>query len=140
MAEKKRKRRTLKEIRVIREGLLKTVNAAETVTLSQLVSDHGSTIGVRNTPSDKNLVKKQLDRLAKSGQIEFVKVGRDLVARTPSASSQEGELALASSNGRPNLAVIRSYAILLEEVAKTLQGQIRTLIRMVEKATEGEGG
>ena len=143
---KKRNRRTLNEIRSIRQQLLTTVGQHGRLTLSQLVGEHGESIGVRNTPSDKNLVKKQLDRLAKSGRIDFVKVGRDLVAKAQREESASSEIrtgesfpaTATSGNGQrgtdSDLAVIRAYAIQLEEFAKTLQGQIRTLVRMVEKA------
>lgn len=134
---KKRKRRTLNEIRAIREQVLETVNSKGQITLSQLVGEHGEEIGVKNTPSDKNLVKKQLDRLAKSEKINFVKMGRDLVAQAiePETAGAAGEL---SDNGfeKADLSVIRAYAVQVEEFAKTLQGQIRTLVRMVEKATD----
>ncbi len=125
----KRKRRTLNEIRQIREQLHVTVEDAGTITLSQLVGKHGGKIGVKNTPSDKNLVKKQLDQLAKDGKIEFVKMGRDLVAKALTANGDGGV-----PEGPLDLAVIRAYAVQVEEFAKTLQGQIRTLVRMVEKA------
>ncbi len=127
----KRKRRTLNEIRKIRELLHVAVEDAGTITLSQLVGKHGSRIGVKNTPSDKNLVKKQLDQLAKEGKIEFVKIGRDLVAKKLEESNGAGGI----PEGPLDLAVIRAYAVQVEEFAKTLQGQIRTLVRMVEKAT-----
>lgn len=126
----KRKRRTLNEIRKIRELLHETVEGAGTITLSQLVGKHGGRIGVRNTPSDKNLVKKQLDQLAKEDKIEFVKIGRDLVAK---AKESNGDADLPE--GPLDLGVIRAYAVQVEEFAKTLQGQIRTLVRMVEKAS-----
>ncbi len=137
---KKRKRRTLNEIRKIREELLSTVNRVGQITLSQLVGEHGESIGVKDTPSDKNLVKKQLDHLAKLNQLDFVKMGRDLVAKpkeseaaaAPAAAAADapGEAAASTSD----LSVIRAYAVQVEEFAKTLQGQIRTLVRMVEKA------
>lgn len=128
----KRRRRTLNEIRKIRELLHVTVEDAGTITLSQLVGRHGGRIGVKNTPSDKNLVKKQLDQLAKEGKIEFVKVGRDLVAKAKPDSNGDGP---ALPEGPLDLAVVRAYAVQVEEFAKTLQGQIRTLVRMVEKAS-----
>ncbi len=136
---KKRKRRTLNEIRKIREQLLETVNSVGRITLSQLVGEHGAKIGVKDTPSDKNLVKKQLDLLAKNDEIEFVKVGRDLVANpmpeeTPGAG--DGSEAALNMLIPTDLSVIRAYAVQVEEFAKTLQTQIRTLVRMVEKANE----
>jgi len=135
---KKRKRRTLNEIRKIREQLLETVNSVGRITLSQLVGEHGAKIGVKDTPSDKNLVKKQLDLLAKGSEIEFVKVGRDLVAN-PMPEESAGSGSNGSEGGLDmmvptDLSVIRAYAVQVEEFAKTLQTQIRTLVRMVEKA------
>ncbi len=134
---KKRKRRTLNEIRKIREQLLETVNSVGRITLSQLVGEHGAKIGVKDTPSDKNLVKKQLDLLAKGDEIEFVKVGRDLVANPmPEESPGTGDGDAANLLIPTDLSVIRAYAVQVEEFAKTLQAQIRTLVRMVEKANE----
>ncbi len=137
---KKRKRRTLNEIRKIREQLLETVNSVGRITLSQLVGEHGAKIGVKDTPSDKNLVKKQLDLLAKGDEIEFVKVGRDLVANPmPEEAPGTGDgsdAAFADMLIPTDLSVIRAYAVQVEEFAKTLQTQIRTLVRMVEKANE----
>lgn len=136
---KKRKRRTLNEIRKIREEVLATVNRVGQITLSQLVGEHGENIGVKDTPSDKNLVKKQLDRLARQNQLEFVKMGRDLVAK-PNPAEETSKAAEVLGSEPPaagnDLSVIRAYAVQVEEFAKTLQGQIRTLVRMVEKATE----
>ena len=142
---KKRKRRTLNEIRKIREELLATVNRVGQMTLSQLVGDHGDRIGVKDTPSDKNLVKKQLDQLAKRDKLEFVKIGRDLVARpTETAEAAAPAPALVAGPAPPsttgaaetNLSVIRAYAVQVEEFAKTLNGMVRTLARMVAKAAE----
>ncbi|MFQ5738042.1 MAG: hypothetical protein ACE5JX_03445 [Acidobacteriota bacterium] len=143
---KKRKRRTLSEIRNIREQLLIAVEQDGKVTLSQLVARHGIKIGVKNTPSDRNLVKKQLDQLAQTNQIQFGKVGRDLVAqsrtqRPETAVKSPPVVAAAAPAPAPvqqvppaNLSAIRAYAVQLEEFAKTLTAEIQTLVRMVEKA------
>ncbi len=121
---KKRSRRTLVEIRQIRDQAKAMVDKHGELTLSQLIGLYGSSLGVRDTPSDKNLVKKQLDRLAGSGEIDFLKVGRDLVAKTKSDSVEE-------SQDPPSLAALRIYALQVEEFSKTLQSQVRTLGRMV---------
>lgn len=147
MQKEKRKRRTLAEIHEIRDQLLSIVERHERLTLSQIVSSFGKVVGVKNTPSDKNLVKKQLDRLAKDGQINFIKTGRDLVATKRGDRPGSGEAQLIQTEEgiqltqgdrvlAPNLAAIRAYAQQLDEFARTLQGQIRTLIRMIERATE----
>ncbi len=127
----KRRRRTLVEIRQIRDQVKSMVDKHGELTLSQLVGRYGNLLGVRDTPSDKNLVKKQLDRLSSSGEIDFTKVGRDLVAKTRSETVEEPQ-------GPPSLSALRTYARQVEEFAKTLQNQVKTLVRMVENVQAEE--
>ena len=127
----KRRRRTLVEIRQIRDQVKSMVDKHGELTLSQLVGRYGNLLGVRDTPSDKNLVKKQLDRLSSSGEIDFTKVGRDLVAKSQSEVAEEPQ-------GPPSLSALRTYARQVEEFAKTLQNQVKTLVRMVENVQAEE--
>ncbi len=136
---RKRRRRTLKEIRNIREQILDLVRQKERLTLSQLVSDHGDKFQVRNTASDRRLVKLQLSQLSDSGAIEFVKVGRNWIARNKATVGRDKTgVETDSSLGvvAPELEAIRAYAIQLEQFAKSLQEQIGNLVRMLEKATD----
>ena len=127
----KRRRRTLVEIRQIRDQVKSMVDKHGELTLSQLVGRYGNLLGVRDSPSDKNLVKKQLDRLSSAGEIDFQKVGRDLVARSRSEAPVEVQ-------GPPSLNALRTYARQVEEFAKTLQNQVKTLVRMVENVQAEE--
>lgn len=137
----KRKRRKAREIRRIREQLLKAVRSEGTVSLTHLVDKYGSQVGVKNTPSDKNLVKRQLDQLAKEGSLQFERKGRDLVASIGPLKGAEpvrGRV-LASPAAAPaapgaELDVLKAYALQLEEFSKTLQEQISGLVRLIEKS------
>lgn len=149
----KRKRRTAREIQRLRDDFLKAIQKEGKITLTNLIQQYGAPLGVKNTPSDKNLVKRQLDRLVKEGLIQFRRQGRDLVAQadgkgeTPKARPKTGKPAAkktaeaapaaarpAASSRPADLEVIRAYARQLEEFSRTLQDHIRTLVRMVEKA------
>lgn len=76
----KRRRRTAKEIRKLRSDLQKIVKSERRISLTDLVRDHGAEIGIRDTVSDKNLAKRQLDILASGNDYRFQREGRDLVA------------------------------------------------------------
>ena len=88
---KKRRRRSRSEIQKIRDHFLGAVLEEGKISLTELVSKYGSEINVQNTASDKNLVKRQLDQLAREGALELRRDGRDLVAR-------------AGGNGQPTAA------------------------------------
>ena len=75
-----RKRRTAAEIARLREFFFKTVTKAGPITLNQLMASHAKEVGINDSPSGKNLVKRQLSLLAKDNQIEFRRQGRDLLA------------------------------------------------------------
>ena len=121
----KRNRRTLIEIREIRDQVKSLVDKHGELSLTELVGRYGNRLGVGGTPSEKTLVKKQLDRLATSGEIEFLRVGRDLVAKTKSDPIEQFQ-------DPPSLAALRIYACQVQEFSKTLQTQVQTLTRMVE--------
>ena len=91
---------------------------------------------MQNTASDKNLVKRQLDQLAREGALELRRDGRDLVARGVARRPPAPEAAPVAETRHTadDLDVIRAYARQLEEFSRTLQDQISTLVRMVEKA------
>lgn len=77
----KRSRRKASEIEKLRGKILKIVKREGRISLTNLVRHYGSSIGIRNTPSDKNLCKRQLDILAKTTNIVFGRNGRDLYAQ-----------------------------------------------------------
>ena len=77
----KRTRRKASEIERLRSKILKVVKKERNITLTDLVRLYGASIGIRDTPSDKNLAKRQLDTLANADHISFKRNGRDLVAR-----------------------------------------------------------
>ncbi|HSR69333.1 MAG TPA: hypothetical protein VLU25_15465 [Acidobacteriota bacterium] len=149
--QKKRTRRKAAEIEKLRNKILKIVKREKEITLTSLVRQYGASIGIRNTPSDKNLAKRQLDILAKGPDVEFNRQGRDLVARyegqeekPAEAASESGEAAaptpvaeaLAEGNvPAVELDVIQAYARQVEEFSKALQKQIATLVRMVDRAS-----
>jgi len=95
---------------------------------------YGPEVDVKNTPSDKNLIKRQMDQLAARGEIEFRREGRELIALAPEKYRAAG--GLATSFPPTDLNVIKAYAIQLEEFSRTLQSQISTLVRMIEKSTK----
>jgi len=133
------RRRTLKDIRNIREQILDLVRQKGRLTLSELMDDYADKIGVRKTASDRHLVKRQLKQLAGEGCVEFVKMGRHLVVRNRLLTEAESKGAGAKSEAHgpsPELEAIRAYAIQLEQFARSLQEQIGTLVRMVDKATK----
>ena len=76
----KRHRRKANEIRQLRNKLLEAVKKEGRINLTDLVGLYGPSIGIKDTPSDKNLAKRQLDILAKQGRIKVRREGRDLVA------------------------------------------------------------
>lgn len=157
----KRRRRTAKEIRKLRSDLREIVKRERRITLTDLVRDHGSGIGIRDTVSDKNLVKRQLDILASGNDIRFQREGRDLVASfreklqpapapeppppapaPPAAEPVPSPAAAPAAEAAPppasppsDLAAVRAYALQVEAFAKTLQQQIETLAEMLERAT-----
>ncbi len=151
----KRYRRKASEIARIRRKLQQVIAREKRISLTELVEKHGGSIGVRNSPSDKNLLKRQLDLLAKGGDLDFKRAGRDLIATaapgtaaasapapvaapapTPAkaAPSPAPQVAAAPRISESELQVIKAYAQQVEEFAKTLQRQIATLVRMVERA------
>jgi hypothetical protein len=98
------------------------------------VSDFGLEIGVRDTPSDRNLVRKQLECLAELGTVDLGKAGRNLVVRAADGHGGESDASDSQQlSRRVQLAAVKAYAIQLEEFARTLQDQIRALVRMVER-------
>jgi len=142
MVMKRRKRRSSLEVKKLQEHFLRAVQQEVRISLSGLIEKYGAEVEVKNTASDKNLVKRQMDQLADEGKIEFQRAGRELIAQMPSqpAKSEDArEQALGSSTesrqSSTDLAVIRAFAVQLEEFSRTLQEQISTLVRMVEKAS-----
>ncbi|HSR51525.1 MAG TPA: hypothetical protein VLV83_11900 [Acidobacteriota bacterium] len=150
--QKKRTRRKAAEIEKLRNKILKIVKREKDITLTNLVRQYGASIGIRNTPSDKNLAKRQLDILAKGPDIQFNRQGRDLVAQYKGEEEKPAEAAESreSAEGAPTpvaealaegnvpaveLDVIKAYARQVEEFSKTLQRQIATLVRMVDRAS-----
>ena len=133
---KKRRRRSRSEIQKIRDHFLGAVLEEGKISLTELVSKYGSEINVQNTASDKNLVKRQLDQLAREGALELRRDGRDLVARAGENGQPTAEAApvVETRHTTDDLDVIRAFARQLEEFSRTLQDQISTLVRMVEKA------
>jgi hypothetical protein len=121
----------------LQDHFLQAIEQEGKVSLTALISKYGPEVDVRNTASDKNLVKRQLDQLAGTGDIEFRREGRELIAQSvPEAADDEAIMAemAAMRVGPVDLAVIRAYAVQVEEFSRTLQEQIATLVRMVEKA------
>lgn len=128
----KRSRRTLKEVRAVRKRLLEVLAKHTQLSLSQIM-EFGDEIGVRDTPSDRSLVKKQLDYLEELGSIELSKVGRNWIARLVTPARNTPAVAVSG----PELEAIKAYALQLEQFAKALQEQIQIMVRMVEKACHG---
>ena len=133
---KKRRRRSGSEIQKVRDHFLGAVLGEGKISLTELVAKYGSEINVRNTASDKNLVKRQLDQLSREGALELRRDGRDLVARASEdrQPTVEATPAAETHHTPDDLDVIRAYARQLEEFSRTLQDQVSTLVRMVEKA------
>ena len=138
-----RNRRTAAEIRRLREYFFRIVTKEGPITLSQLMASHAGEMGINDTPSGKNLVKRQLSLLAEANQIEFRRQSRDLLAgplrarlarrlASPPPSSQPEK---ASPPGQQvgQLEALRAYAQTLESFSKTLQNQVSVLVKMVEK-------
>ncbi len=128
----------------LQEHFLRAVQQEGKISLSGLIEKYGAEVDVKNSASDKNLVKRQMDQLAALGEIEFHRAGRELIAQMPSrpAKGEEQGEQLArgastgsSQSGAADLLVIRAFAVQLEEFSRTLQEQISTLVRMVEKAS-----
>jgi len=142
MVVKRRKRRSSLEVKRLQEHFLKAIEQEGRISLSGLIEKYGAEVDVKNTASDKNLVKRQIDQLAAEGKIEFQRVGRELIAQVPSQPAKSEDTAGQTSGhpaenwqASPDLAVIRAFAVQLEEFSKTLQEQISTLVRMVDKAS-----
>ena len=143
----RRTRRKGAEIRRIGRSVLQIVQTEGEITLTDIISKHGARIGVKNSPNDKALIKRQLSQLAKSGQIRFGRKGRNIVAvaatkstgraapaRVPSSSPVSAPPALAASSATVHqLEAVEAYAEQLQEFARTLQDQIATLLRMISK-------
>jgi hypothetical protein len=127
-------------VRDVQEHFLSGIKREGRISLTDLISKYGSQVDVKNTPSDKNLVKRQLDQLARSGQIEFRREGRELVAESSSRPSAEELAAQAKQLELPptELDVVRAYARQVEDFARTLQEQVTTLVRMIERAEQAE--
>ncbi|HXK62204.1 MAG TPA: hypothetical protein PLP42_20145 [Acidobacteriota bacterium] len=130
------------EVKRLQEHFFRAVQQEGRISLSNLIAKYGSEVDVHSSASDKNLVKRQMDQLAAQGQIEFHRAGRELIAQLPGRSekSQTQNSAMAASSPADltspvDLAVIRAFAVQVEEFSRTLQEQISTLVRMVEKAS-----
>jgi hypothetical protein len=132
---KKRKRRSSMDVKKLQERFLQAVRDEGRISLTGLIMKYGPEVEVKNTPSDKNLVKRQMDQLAARGEIEFRREGRELIALAPEKYRTVGGLA-AASFPPTDLNVIKAYAVQLEEFSRTLQAQISTLVRMIEKSTK----
>ena len=80
--------------------------------------------------------KISLDQLAREGALELRRDGRDLVARAGGNGQPTAAAAPVAETRHTadDLDVIRAFARQLEEFSRTLQDQISTLVRMVEKA------
>ena len=127
----------------LQDHFLRAVQQEGKISLSGLIEKYGADVDVKNSPSDKNLVKRQMDQLASQGEIEFHRAGRELIAQMPALPGKDEEpkeqLGRGGSGNTPaspaDLTVIRAFAVQLEEFSRTLQEQISTLVRMVEKAS-----
>ncbi len=139
-------RRKAAETQRIGRSVLKIVQTEGKITLTDIISKHGARIGVKHSPNDKALIKRQLSHLAQSGQIQFGREGRNIVAvattqptsRAASAGAPSSPPASASpvsvpSATAPQLEAIEAYAEQLQEFGRTLQDQIATLLRMISK-------
>jgi len=142
MVMKRRKRRSSLEVKKLQDHFLRAVQQEGKISLSGLIEKYGAEVDVKNSPSDKNLVKRQMDQLASEGEIEFHRAGRELIAQMPrepekgeEAEEQTPPVLAEGWRSATDLAVIRAFAVQLEEFSRTLQEQISTLVRMVEKAS-----
>ena len=151
MKKSKRNRRTKAQIHKIRNKALQTILDQGTITLSQLIVGHGEQLEVRDTPSDRHLLRKQLAALDAEGKIQFSRQGRDLVARSSAGleatSGVVPELASATAPGgvrvqltvsglpeNPELEAIKAYAGQLEALGQILNDQIARLVRMIQES------
>jgi hypothetical protein len=128
-------------VRDVQEHFLSGIKKEGRISLTELISKYGGEVDVKNTPSDKNLVKRQLDQLARSGQIEFRREGRELVAesaRTESAEELAAQAKPVFEMPPMELDVVRAYARQVEDFARTLLDQVSTLVRMIERAERFE--
>ena len=131
---KKRKRRSSMDVKKLQERFLQAVRDEGRISLTGLIMKYGPEVDVKNSPSDKNLIKRQMDQLAARGEIEFRREGRELIALAPEKYRASG--GMAASLPPTDLNVIKAFAIQLEEFSGTLQAQISTLVRMIEKSTK----
>lgn len=157
----KRRRRKASEIEKIRARLQEAVKKEGRISLTDLVGMYGASIGIKETISDKALAKRQLDLLASTGDIEFQRDGRDLVAEykppprpaprpqqplyttrpaekaepPPPAmpAPQEDTAEATPSPTAPNLELqaIKAYAKQVHALAETLQQQVNVLTEML---------
>lgn len=161
----KRSRRKASEIDKLRNKMLKIVQREGEISLTNMVRQYGASVGVKDTPSDKNLAKRQLDVLAKSGSIRFQRHGRELIARStspappqaaarpvaavpqpaavaavatpglPTAPPPATPLAASGQAGTPQLAAIRLYTHHMRELSNSLQQQVSGLVQMIVQAS-----
>jgi len=129
-------------VKKLQAHFLEAVQQEGRISLSGLIEKYGADVDVKNSPSDKNLVKRQMDQLAAEGEIEFHRAGRELIAQMPSqpqkreeSEQQAAPVPVTDWQSSSELAVIRAFAVQLEEFSRTLQEQISTLVRMVDKAS-----
>lgn len=122
------------DVKKLQERFLQAVRDEGRISLTGLIMKYGPEVEVKNSASDKNLVKRQMDQLAARGEIEFHREGRELIALAPEKYRTAG--GLAASFPPTDLNVIKAYAVQLEEFSRTLQAQISTLVRMIEKSTK----
>ena len=156
---KKRSRRKAREIEKLRSKMFRIVQQEGEISLTSLVRQYGASVGIKGTASDKNLAKRQLDILAKSGRIHFDRHGRDLIARSaaagieqaeapPATATPPGAIAVAATPGlpaasqalpvgsasAPELEVVRVYSRQMKDFSKSLAQQVSALVRMIEQA------
>ncbi len=146
----KRTRRKASEIEKLRNKMLKIVQREGEISLTSLVRQYGASVGIKDSASDKNLAKRQLDILAKSGSISFDRHGRDLIARSAAPVGQQAAVvqpAMATAvpslvspappagASLPELKAARVYTRHLLDFSKSLQQQVDDLVRMIERAT-----
>lgn len=156
----KRSRRKASEIEKLRNKMLKIVQREGEISLTNMVREYGRSVGVKDTPSDKNLAKRQLDVLAKSGSIRFERHGRELIARSTgpapqsvppqpvTAVRQPAAVAAVATPGlpavppapataqasSPQLTAIRLYSQHMRDLSSTLEQQVSSLVQMVVQA------
>ncbi len=71
----KRRRRKRAELQRIQRGLERAVRREGSASVSQLIANNGSKLGLKSTPNDKNLVKRLLNAV---DGVEMEKRGREL--------------------------------------------------------------